>query len=153
MSQADRSAGHQAPHSSSEDLVNAIRERGIRNERVLEAFRRVRREYFVPPEWIDIAYVDRPIPIPHEQVTTQPSLIAQMVEALRLAGSGRVLEVGTGLGFQSAILAALAREVISIERFSDLAEQARQNMRAADIKGVTDCGRRRDSGAPGAGAF
>lgn len=137
MSQTDRPAAQQVPQSSPEDLINALRERGIRNKRVLEAFQRVRREYFVPREWIDIAYLDQPIPIPHGQVTTQPSLIAQMVEALRLTGRERVLEVGTGLGFQTAILSVLAREVVSIERFSELAEQAERNLQAANIKGVT----------------
>jgi Protein-L-isoaspartate(D-aspartate) O-methyltransferase (PCMT) len=85
----------------------------------------------VPPAAAHLAYVDEPIRIPHGQVTIQPSLIARMVQALRLAGSERVLEVGTGLGFQAAILAMLAREVVSVERFADLAEQARANLEAA----------------------
>jgi predicted O-methyltransferase YrrM len=80
-----------------------------------------------------LAYVDEPIRIPHGQVTTQPSLIARMVQALRLAGSERVLEVGTGLGFQAAILAMLARDVVSVERFADLAEQARANLEAVGL--------------------
>jgi protein-L-isoaspartate(D-aspartate) O-methyltransferase len=77
--------------------------------------------------------VDAPIRIPHGQVTTQPSLIAAMVAALELSSSKRVLEVGTGLGFQTAILALLAREVVSVERFADLAEQARANLAAAGL--------------------
>jgi protein-L-isoaspartate(D-aspartate) O-methyltransferase len=104
---------------------------------VLDAFRRVPRNRFVPPEWEERAYEDRPIPIPHGQVTTQPSLIARMVAGLRLEGHERVLEVGTGLGFQTAILAVLAREVFSIERFPDLAEWARRNLEAAGFAGVT----------------
>jgi protein-L-isoaspartate(D-aspartate) O-methyltransferase len=70
-------------------------------------------------------------------VTTQPSLIAAMVAALELSGSERVLEVGTGLGFQTAILALLAREVVSVERFGDLAAQARANLAAAGLGHVT----------------
>jgi protein-L-isoaspartate(D-aspartate) O-methyltransferase len=81
--------------------------------------------------------VDAPIRIPHGQVTTQPSLIARMVAALGLCGGERVLEVGTGLGFQTAILAMLARQVVSIERFADLAEQARANLAAAGLGHVT----------------
>jgi protein-L-isoaspartate(D-aspartate) O-methyltransferase len=81
--------------------------------------------------------VDAPIRIAHGQVTTQPSLIARMVAALGLTGSERVLEVGTGLGFQTAILALLARQVVSIERFADLAEQARANLAAAGLGRVT----------------
>lgn len=103
---------------------------------MLEAFRRVRREGFVPPGWAAYAYEDRPIPIGHGQVTTQPSLIARMLAGLRLEGDKRVLEVGTGLGFQTAILVVLAGEVFSIERFPDLAEQARRNLGAAGIGGV-----------------
>jgi protein-L-isoaspartate(D-aspartate) O-methyltransferase len=75
--------------------------------------------------------------IPDGQVTTQPSLIARMVAALGLSGTERVLEVGTGLGFQTAILAKLARDVVSVERFADLAERARANLDAAGLANVT----------------
>jgi protein-L-isoaspartate(D-aspartate) O-methyltransferase len=98
-----------------------LRAEGIRDRRVLAAFRAVPRAEFVPPAAAGQAYVDVPIRIPHGQVTTQPSLIAAMVAALELSGSERVLEVGTGLGFQTAILAMLARQVVSIERFPALA--------------------------------
>ena len=118
------------------DLVRAARDEGVTNERVLEAFRRIRRERFVPGEWVGQADVDRPIPIAHGQVTTQPSLVARMIAALRLVGDERVLEVGTGLGFQTAILAHVAREVVSIERFADLAEAARENLAAAGVGNV-----------------
>jgi protein-L-isoaspartate(D-aspartate) O-methyltransferase len=91
----------------------------------------------VPPAAAELAYLDQPIQIPHGQVTTQPSLVARMVEALGLTGTERVLEVGTGLGFQAAILALLADEVVSVERFADLAEQARRNLRAAGLGRVT----------------
>jgi protein-L-isoaspartate(D-aspartate) O-methyltransferase len=115
------------------DLVRAARDEGVTDQRVLEAFRRVRRDRFVPSEWVGQAYADRPVPIAHGQVTTQPSLVARMVAALRLTGDERVLEVGTGLGFQTAILADLAREVVSIERFEDLAGSARANLAAANV--------------------
>ena len=118
-----------------EALVQAIETEGVRDRRVLDAFRRVPRERFVPAGWSARAYEDRPIPIGHGQVTTQPSLIARMVAGLGLEGEERVLEVGTGLGFQSAILAMLSKEVISIERFPDLAEQARRNLEAAEVPG------------------
>jgi protein-L-isoaspartate(D-aspartate) O-methyltransferase len=118
---------------SPEDLVRVLRAEGIRDRRVLAAFRAVPRAEFVPPAVAGQAYVDAPIRIPHGQVTTQPSLIAAMVAALELRGSERVLEVGTGLGFQTAILALLAREVVSVERFGDLAEQARANLATAGL--------------------
>jgi protein-L-isoaspartate(D-aspartate) O-methyltransferase len=91
----------------------------------------------VPAETAGQAYLDAPIRIPRGQVTTQPSLIAHMVAALELRGSERVLEVGTGLGFQTAILARLARQVVSIERLADLATQARANLAAAGLGRVT----------------
>jgi len=72
--------------------------------------------------------MDEPVPIPHDQVTTQPSLVAKMVEALELGGDETVLEVGTGHGYQTALLAELARSVWSVERFPDLAETARDNL-------------------------
>jgi protein-L-isoaspartate(D-aspartate) O-methyltransferase len=122
---------------SPEDLVRALHAQGIRDPRVVAAFRAVPRARFVPPAAAELAYLDRPIRISHGQVTTQPSLVARMVEALGLTGTERVLEVGTGLGFQTAILALLAQEVVSVERFADLAEQARVNLRAAGLGRVT----------------
>ena len=104
---------------------------------MLAAFRQIPRARFVPPAATSQAYLDVPIRIPHGQVTTQPSLIAAMVAALGLTGGERVLEVGTGLGFQTAILARLARRVVSVERFADLAAQARANLAAAGVDGVT----------------
>jgi protein-L-isoaspartate(D-aspartate) O-methyltransferase len=122
---------------SPEDLVRVLRAEGIRDRRVLAAFRRVPRARFIPPAAAGQAYLDEPIRIRHGQVTTQPSLIAKMVSALALTGTERVLEVGTGLGFQTAILARLAQEVISVERFPALAEQARANLAAARVSRVT----------------
>jgi protein-L-isoaspartate(D-aspartate) O-methyltransferase len=114
--------------STEHSLVAAARESGVRDERVLEAIVAVPRAEFVPPEAVDLAELDTPIPIPHEQVTTQPSLVARMVEALALTGDERVLEIGTGYGWQTALLSRLAREVFSVERFADLAETARANL-------------------------
>jgi protein-L-isoaspartate(D-aspartate) O-methyltransferase len=106
-------------------LVEAARDDGVRDERVLDAIAAVPRSEFVPAELAGLADVDMPIPIPHGQVTTQPSLVARMVEALSLTGEERALEIGTGYGWQTALLAQLTREVFSVERFADLAETAR----------------------------
>jgi protein-L-isoaspartate(D-aspartate) O-methyltransferase len=111
-----------------EDLVGAVVAAGVRDPRLIEALRAVPRAGFVPPEFAGWAYADRPLPIPHGQVTTQPSLSAKMIEALGLTGSERVLEVGTGYGFQTALLASLSRSVYSIERFPDVAETAKENL-------------------------
>jgi protein-L-isoaspartate(D-aspartate) O-methyltransferase len=108
----------------------------VRDERVLEAFRRVPRAGFVPAESIGRAYADEPLPIPHAQVTTQPSLVAKMIEALELGGDERALEVGTGHGFQTALLAELAGAVWSVERSPDLAEAARDNLRRYGARDV-----------------
>jgi protein-L-isoaspartate(D-aspartate) O-methyltransferase len=95
---------------------------------VLEAIAEVPRAEFVAADTVDRAYLDEPLPIPHGQVTTQPSLIARMIEALELDGAEKVLEVGTGYGFQTALLARLASEVVSVERFADVAQTARENL-------------------------
>jgi protein-L-isoaspartate(D-aspartate) O-methyltransferase len=111
-----------------ENLVAAARMAGVGDERVLEALRSIPRALFVPPSQVDRAYEDAPLPIAHSQVTTQPSLAAKMVEALALSGSERVLEIGTGYGWQTALLASLADFVWSVERWPDLAEAARANL-------------------------
>jgi protein-L-isoaspartate(D-aspartate) O-methyltransferase len=98
--------------------------RGIRDVRVLDAMRRVPREIFVPEEHRSRAYADQALPIGEGQTISQPYMVAIMTEALGLRGGERVLEIGTGSGYQAAILAELAREVISIERQPELAARA-----------------------------
>jgi len=120
--------------ASPSDLVAAARAAGIADERVLEAISATPRAGFVPGDYVTAAYRDEPIPIGHRQVTTQPSLSARMVEGLRLAGGEHVLEIGTGLGFQTALLARLAASVVSIERWPDLAGQARRNLARQGIR-------------------
>jgi len=119
---------------SPQALVLALMDRGISDTRLLDAFSHVRREFFVPVEFVDRAYIDEPIIIGRDQVTTQPSLIAEMVLALKLTGKEKVLEIGTGFGFQTAILAHLCHEVFSVERFSDLALIAETNLRKAGVQ-------------------
>jgi len=116
-----------------DDLVQVIRTQGATDPRVLNAFRVVRRADFVPPDLASLAYEDNPLPIGRFQVTTQPSLIARMVEALELEPANRVLEVGAGLGFQAAILSRLCDQVVTVERIPDLADAARENLRRAGI--------------------
>jgi protein-L-isoaspartate(D-aspartate) O-methyltransferase len=119
-----------------ESLVAAAQAAGVRDDRVLEALRAVPRSAYVPGDLRSRAGVDEPLPIPHEQVTTQPSLVAKMVEALALSRSERVLEVGTGYGFQTAVLARLAASVFSVERYADLAETARENLEREGVANV-----------------
>ena len=116
--------------------MTAARRAGVADLRVLDAMRRVPRAAFVPLDQVELAYDDEPVPIPHRQVTTQPSLSARMLQALRLVEGEHVLEVGTGYGYQTALLAQLASFVTSIERWPDLAEQARRNLAAQNITNV-----------------
>ena len=102
--------------------------RGLTDSRVLEACLTVPRHLFVPKEAQGQAYADHPIPIGSGQTISQPYMVALMTQLLRLQGHERVLEVGTGSGYQSAILAELALEVYSIERHPELAEAARQRL-------------------------
>jgi protein-L-isoaspartate(D-aspartate) O-methyltransferase len=119
------------------DLVAALRREGVEDARVLEAVRAVPRRAFVPVEAAERAYVDMPVRIPHGQVTTQPSLVAKMIGALALSDEEHVLEVGTGYGWQTALLARLARMVHSIERWPDLAETVRANLLRHGIENAT----------------
>jgi len=119
--------------AGAETLIGALKAAGIRDERVLESFRLIPRDEFVPPEQRHRAYDDVPLPIPRDQVTTQPSLMARMVEGMALDGNERVLEIGTGYGFQTAILATLARVVWSIERWPELMESARSSLKRRQI--------------------
>ncbi len=122
--------------STPEDLVRAVVATGTRDPGLLAALRAVPRADFVPSVLADQAYLDRPLQIPHGQVTTQPSLVAKMIEALGLTGSERVLEVGTGYGFQTALLAQLSTFVYSVERFPDVAETARANLTRHGVANV-----------------
>jgi len=107
----------------------------IRDERVLVAMARVPRERFVPPHSQHLAYEDRPLPIGLDQTISQPFIIALMTEALELTGSEKVLEVGTGSGYQAAILAELAWHVVTTERLPALAESAKKVL---DSQGYTN---------------
>lgn len=102
--------------------------RGIRDVRVLDAFRRVPREAFVPDDLAPQAYDDRALPIEHGQTISQPYIVARTLDALGLHGDERVLEIGTGTGYVAALLAHLARDVVSIERIPELAESSKARL-------------------------
>jgi len=99
--------------------------RGVRDPEVLAAMEHVARHEFVPAELLDLAYADRPLPIGKGQTISQPLIVGMMLEALELSGSERVLEIGTGSGYQAALLGELAADVISVEYVPELAERAR----------------------------
>jgi len=102
-----------------------LAKRGIRDERVLAAIRSVPRHLFVPEAESAQAYEDSPLPIGQGQTISQPYIVAYMLQALHLNGDEKVLEIGTGSGYQAALLGEIANEVHTVERFADLAEQAR----------------------------
>jgi protein-L-isoaspartate(D-aspartate) O-methyltransferase len=117
-------------------LAAAARAAHVRDQRLLTVMAELPRAAFVPPRFARDAYVDEPVRITHRQVTTQPSLVAKMVEALALEGDERVLEIGTGYGYQTALLARLAREVWSIELWSDMTDVARASLAGQRITNV-----------------
>jgi protein-L-isoaspartate(D-aspartate) O-methyltransferase len=120
----DRNPFDSYAQQRTEMVASQLRRRGIRDQRVLDAIERVPRHLFVPNEYRLQAYEDHPIPIGENQTISQPFIIAVSLEALALAGGESVLEVGTGSGYQTAVLALLARMVYSVERYPTLAQGA-----------------------------
>jgi protein-L-isoaspartate(D-aspartate) O-methyltransferase len=116
-------------------LLKQLRKK-IPNEQVIEAMARVPREIFVPLEEREMAYEDTALPIGFAQTISQPYIIAVMTEALELTGTQKVLEVGTGSGYQTALLAELARTVITVEKIADLAERARTVLAKLDYRNI-----------------
>jgi len=113
-----------------------LRERGIEDERVLEAMGAVPRENFVPERRRELAYADAALPIGSEQTISQPWIVAAILQALDLQGTERVLEIGTGSGYSTCLLGRLADHVISIERHSSLARVAAEHLRGCEAHNV-----------------
>jgi protein-L-isoaspartate(D-aspartate) O-methyltransferase len=126
-------------HRKARELMvqQQIAARGVQDQRVLEAMRKVPRHLFVPPGMQPYAYLDSPLPIGHEQTISQPYIVAFMTEALRLEQDDRVLEVGTGSGYQAAVLSVIVREVHSIEIVEPLATEAAERLRRLGYANVT----------------
>lgn len=118
-------------------LAEAVRAKGIRDPAVLNAISEVPRHLFVPPALLGRAYEDTSLPIGNGQTISQPSTQARAIELLRLTGREKVLEVGTGSGYQTALLAMVAAGVFSIERVPALAERARTALRDAGARNVS----------------
>ena len=118
------------------EFLLTLRRRGIGDQAVLRAMDEVPRERFVEGGFTDIAYADRALPITCGQTISQPYVVAYMTEQLAVRSHHRVLEVGTGSGYQAAVLSRLAREVVSVERYRTLAEQARERLQALGYDNV-----------------
>jgi len=115
----------------------ALRRRGISDQAVLRAMDEVPREYFVAPGFTDSAYADQALPIACGQTISQPYVVGYMTEQLQVAPAHRVLEIGTGSGYQAAVLSRIAREVVSIERYRTLADAARERLKTLGYSNVT----------------
>ncbi len=120
-----------------QEMLRQLSERGIRSGRVLSAMARVRREHFVPLHVEHLAYADRALGIGCSQTISQPYIVALMTDALELSGEENVLEIGTGSGYQTAILAELAASVVSIERHEELSHRAKRVLSDRGYKNVT----------------
>jgi protein-L-isoaspartate(D-aspartate) O-methyltransferase len=119
------------------DMVeNQLRQRGITNDRVLDTMGDVPRHLFVAEDLRDEAYMDGPLPIGFDQTISQPYIVAFMTEVLKVEQQHSVLEIGTGCGYQSAVLSSLAKHVISLERIKELAESAQRRLRKLDYSNV-----------------
>ncbi|HEV2150445.1 MAG TPA: protein-L-isoaspartate(D-aspartate) O-methyltransferase [Longimicrobiaceae bacterium] len=123
------SVGREYARERAQMVQEQLRARGIRDRAVLAAMRRVPRHRFVPPADEHLAYADHPLPIGFDQTISQPYIVAYMTEAARISAGDRVLEIGTGSGYQAAVLAEIAREVYSIEIVPELATRARTVLR------------------------
>jgi len=117
-------------------VSDQIMQRGIVDERILGAFRQVPRHMFVPEEYVQQAYTDHPLPIGFAQTISQPYIVALMTNCLDLHGDEKVLEVGTGSGYQTAILARLARKVYSVELVKELSHLAKSTLISLGIENV-----------------
>ena len=118
------------------EFLLTLRRRGIADQGVLRAMDEVPRERFVEPTFADSAYADQALPIACGQTISQPYVVAYMTEQLKMESRHRVLEVGTGSGYQAAVLSHLAREVVSVERYRTLAEEARERLKALGYENV-----------------
>lgn len=118
-------------------MVRRLEAQGITDQKVLEVMRRIPRHLFIPNALWDHAYADHPVPIDRGQTISQPYIVALMTQALQLEKSDRVLEIGTGSGYQTAILAELAKHVYTIERFPELSEKAKKLLTEAGYTNIS----------------
>jgi protein-L-isoaspartate(D-aspartate) O-methyltransferase len=135
------------------EFLLTLRRRGITDQAVLRAMDDVPRERFVEASFVDSAYADRALPITCGQTISQPYVVAYMTEQLAVRPHHRVLEVGTGSGYQAAVLSRLAREVVSIERYRTLADQARERLKSLGYDNVEVVAGDGFAGVPGKAPF
>ncbi|MCL2220555.1 MAG: protein-L-isoaspartate(D-aspartate) O-methyltransferase [Chitinispirillia bacterium] len=125
------------PSIACERLIQKLRDKGITDERVLDAFRKVPRHLFIQGTTPEFAYEDTTFPIGQGQTISQPYIVALMTQLLELGKDQKILEIGTGSGFQAAVLAQFSRRVYTIERHNDLGDRARKLLRNMGLANVT----------------
>ena len=118
-------------------VEDQIEKRGVKDEDVLMAVRKVEREKFVPKKYIDLAYSDRPLPIGYKQTISQPYIVAYMTEQLQVEKSHKILEIGTGSGYQAAVLAELSNHIFTIEIIPELAEGSEKVLKELGYENIT----------------
>ncbi len=136
MTSLKDSSGNSHSEERREMVETQIIARGVKDRKVIEAFLNIPRHLFVPPEYIDQAYMDYPLPIGHGQTISQPYMVAVMTELLELDSDHRVLEIGTGSGYQTAILAWIAKEVYTVEKIPELSERAQRILKKLGFKNI-----------------
>ena len=122
--------------NSLEKLIDTLKKEGIKDKRILNAFKAFPRELFVPGDVKRYAYEDSPLPIGYSQTISQPFIVAYMTEKLKIDKNDRILEIGTGSGFQTAILSYLAKEVYTVERIEELYKSAKKRFEDLKISNV-----------------
>jgi len=125
------------PTHEQANLRRQLEAKGITSTRVLDAIEQTRRELFVPPDMRQQAYDDNALPIGSGQTISQPFIVALMTQAAELTGNETVMEIGTGSGYQAAVLSRLCRHLVTVERLPELAEQARQTLDALGDTNIT----------------
>ncbi|MBI5575713.1 MAG: protein-L-isoaspartate(D-aspartate) O-methyltransferase [Deltaproteobacteria bacterium] len=134
-------------------VAEQIRSRGIHDERLLDALMEIPRHFFVPPHLSERAYDDGPLPIGEGQTISQPYIVAEMTRALSLSGEEKVLEIGTGSGYQTAVLCRLAKEVVTMERIGSLQETAEKVLKELGIGNIRFLAGDGTMGCPGEAPF
>ncbi len=133
------------PADADEMVAEQIVPRHIRDQQVIQAMRTVPRHLFVAPQYRGLAYTDQPLPIGHNQTISQPYIVAFMTEALRLSPQARVLEIGTGCGYQTAVLAQIAKLVFTVEIVAELARRAKATLEKQGYTNIHfNCGNGRE---------
>lgn len=129
-------------------ITDQLIPRGINDEHVLAAMRAIPRHLFIPEDLHHLAYADAPLPIGHRQTISQPYIVALMTQLLEMEGEERILEVGTGSGYQAAILSKIAKQIFTVERISELAERATEVFRELGLMNIDVYKRDGSAGLP-----